>query len=117
RPLPVALSELRCLQACDSTPLVTVPRYRAFMFYAQALAAQGLDFVEIAGNRGVILVSVIQRSGGTGSADGLRPVLAQPILTQPGRERLLVALPVPQLAQQLRRWHAAGVEVEHIHDY
>jgi len=117
QPLPATLPELRCLQACDSTPLVSVPRYRAFMFYAQALAAQGLDFVEVAGNRGVILVSVIQRSGTALPADGPRPVLAQPILTQPGRERLLVALPVPQLAQQLRRWQAAGVEVEHIHDY
>jgi hypothetical protein len=117
QPSPAALPELRCLQACDSTPLVTVPRYRAFMFYAQALAAQQLDFIEIAGNRGTILVSVIQQSDAALPIDGTHVVLTQPILTQPGRERLLVALPVQQLAQQLRRWQAAGVEVEHIHDY
>jgi hypothetical protein len=87
------------------------------MFYAQALAAQQLDFIEIAGNRGTILVSVIQQSDAALPIDGTHVVLTQPILTQPGRERLLVALPVQQLAQQLRRWQAAGVEVEHIHDY
>jgi hypothetical protein len=63
------------------------------MFYAHALAAQGLDFIEIAGNRGTILVSVIQKSDAAPPIDGIRAVRAQRILTQPSRERLPVALP------------------------
>jgi hypothetical protein len=44
-------------------------------------------------------------------------IFAQPILTQPGWERRVVALPVAELAPQLRRWRATGVQVEHVYDY
>ena len=101
----------------SNTALVSVSRYRAFMFYAQALAAQGLDFLEIAGNRGPILVSVLQTTGAPAAAGKARAVLVQPILSQPGRERVLVALPVGELAAQLRRWHDLQTQVEHIYDY
>lgn len=119
---PAALpSELKALQrvgVAGSEPvLVTVPRYHAFMFYAQALAEQGVDFREIAGNRGPILVSVLQRTGAPSAAGSARTVLVQPILTQPGWERQLVALPVPDLAAQLRRWRTADAQLEHIYDY
>ena len=103
--------------APDGTALVTVPRYDAFMHYAQALANRGADFREIAGNRSVILVSLI---GGTGwrPQQGIDQVLfEQPILTQPGRQRVVATAKVPTLAQSLREWAAAGVQVEHIFDY
>jgi hypothetical protein len=41
----------------------------------------------------------------------------QPILTQPGWERRVVAVPVPELAAQLQRWRRAEVTLEHLHDY
>jgi hypothetical protein len=96
---------------------VTVPRYRAFMTYAQALAAQGLGFREIAGNRGAIVASVIERSDAARPAAPLRTVFVQPILTQPGWERRVIAMPVAELAAQLLRWRAADVQVEHVYDY
>jgi hypothetical protein len=117
-PLPAELNALQRIGAAGSEPvLVTVPRYEAFMAYAQALADQGLDFREIAGNRGPILVSVWQRTGAAPPAGAARAVLTQPILTQPEWERQLVALPVPELAAQLRRWRAAQARLEHIYDY
>ena len=116
--LPSALNALQRVGAMGSEPvLVTVPRYDAFMVYAQALADQGLDFREIAGNHGPILVSVLQRTGAPAPAGSARTVLVQPILTRPGWERQLVALPVPELAAQLRRWRAADAQLEHIYDY
>jgi len=116
--LPAELSALQRVGAAESEPvLVTVPRYDAFMVYAQALAEQGLDFREIAGNRGPILVSVLQRTGAAAATGSARTVLVQPILTRPGWERQLVALPVPELAAQLRRWRAANAQLEHIYDY
>jgi len=115
---PAQLTALQRVGAAGSAPvLVTVPRYDAFMAYAQALADQGVDFQEIAGNRGPILVSVLQRSGDPAAAGSARTVLVQPILTRPGWERHLVALPVPELAAQLRRWRAANAQLEHIYDY
>lgn len=100
----------------DRGTLVTVPRYEAFMPAAQALAAQGLNFREIAGNRGRILVSLWLRDGA--SAPGLAGQLfEQPILTEPGMRRVVAAVPVDQLAELLRQWQHAGVHLEHIYDY
>lgn len=116
RALPPELDQMRAIGSNDPA-LVTVPRYRAFMAYAQALASQPLDFVEIAGNRGTILVSVLQPAGTVTPAGEARVVLVQPILSQSGRERALVALPASRLAERLRQWRSAGVEIEHIYDY
>lgn len=104
-------------QSPDGTALVTVPRYDAFMRYAQSLASRGADFSEIAGNRSVILVSLVGDTGWR-PQQGVEAVLfEQPILTQPGRQRVVVTAKVPTLAQALREWTSAGVQVEHIFDY
>ena len=115
-PLPPPLTELRRVDGAASD-VVTVPRYRAFMVYAQALAEQGLVFREIAGNRGPIVASVIERSDAPRASAPLRTIFVQPILTQPGWERRVIALPVIELAPQLRRWHVDRVQVEHVYDY
>ena len=116
-PLPPALGELRRLDNSADNALVTVPRYRAFMAYANALAAQGVAFREIAGNRGPIVASVIVRSDAAPAAAPARSLFVQPVLTQPGWERRVLAMPVAELAAQLRRWRAADVQVEHLYDY
>jgi hypothetical protein len=120
-PLAANLPELKRLDGGADVGieavLMTVPRYRAFMAYAQALAAQGVTFQEIAGNRGVIVASVIERSESAPPAAPLRSLFVQPILTQRGWERRVIALPVAELSAQLRRWRAADVQVEHLYDY
>jgi hypothetical protein len=116
-PLPANLPELKREGGGGDAVLMTVPRYRAFMAYAQALAAQGITFREIAGNRGVIVASVIVRSDSAPPASPLRSLFVQPILTQRGWERRVIALPVPELSSRLRRWRAADVQVEHVYDY
>jgi hypothetical protein len=116
--MPANLPELKRLEGNGGDAvLMTVPRYRAFVAYAQALAAQGIAFQEIAGNRGVIVASVIERSESAPPAAPLRSLFVQPILTQRGWERRVIALPVAELSAQLRRWRAADVQVEHLYDY
>lgn len=116
-PLPRGLTQFKRLDASPEATLATVPRYRAFMTYAQALASQGVNFVEIAGNRGLIVASVIERSDAARPAAPQRELFVQPVLTQRGWERRVVALPVAELAAHLRRWKSAGVQVEHVYDY
>ena len=116
-PLPTGLGELRRIGGSPDAVVATVPRYRAFMAYAQALAEQGLVFREIAGNRGPIVASVIERSTAAPAAAPMRAIFVQPILTQPGWERRVIAVPVADLAPQLRRWRAVDVQVEHVYDY
>jgi hypothetical protein len=114
---PANLPELKRLDGGGDAVLMTVPRYRAFMAYAQAIAAQGITFNEIAGNRGVIVASVIVSSDSAPPAAPLRQLFVQPILTQRGWERRVIALPVAELSAQLQRWRAADVQVEHLYDY
>ncbi len=116
-PLLPSLRDLRPLSGDGPGVVVTVPRYRAFMDYAQALADQGLDFREIAGNRGNILVSFIVHNHVAAPAAPLRLVFMQPILTRPGWERRVVAVPVTELAAQLRRWRRTEQRLEHVYDY
>jgi hypothetical protein len=116
-PLPRDLTQFKRLDASPEATLAAVPRYRAFMTYAQALASQGVNFVEIAGNRGQIVASVIERSDAARPTAPQRELFVQPVLTQRGWERRVVALPVAELAAQLRRWKAAGVQVEYVYDY
>lgn len=120
RPAPAPdaqLPELKLLQTVpDGRALLTVPRYEAFMFYAQALAAKGLNFEEIAGNRSFILVSLHTRRDWTPPIE--TPTLfAEPILTRSEQQRVVLMVPVNSLAAQLRQWQAAGLQVEHVFDY
>lgn len=93
---------------------VTLPRYEAFMSAASALARNGARFQEVAGNRGTILISVLTRG------DGRQPyevILTQPILTQPGKQRLLLSVPVAQLSDALNLFNQKPFELEHVYDF
>jgi hypothetical protein len=92
--------------------LLMLPRYEAFMHAATSLALQGEEFVEIAGNRDVILVSVI-------ASDRVpyRVLATEPILTRPGRHRLLLEIPIANLAEALREFAKPPYELEHVYDF
>ena len=103
--------------ALDTTAVLTtrnellmLPRYEAFMTAATKLARQGVQFQEIAGNRGEILLSVLAPEG---SPSPDRVLMRQPILTEKGTERMLIAVPVSGLAGALQRY----ARVEHVFDY
>jgi hypothetical protein len=101
-----------------TTTLVAVPRYEGFIVPMVALARCGADFEEIAGNRTVILVSIIQPIGATPLAQS-KLLMRQPILTQEGRERAVYEIPIPALGAALRSV-ADGtppLTMEHIFDY
>lgn len=101
----------------DGRVLATLPRYEGFTTYGRWLAAQGVEFVEIAGNRGDIVVSVLVPEGWK-PASG-RVLFEQPILTRPGTWRVVFALPIDRVAAELRREASIGsqVVVEHIYDF
>lgn len=100
----------------DGSALVTIPRYEAFMTASMDLARQGVQFREIAGNRGPILLTVIEH-GNAPAALHDYALLRQPIITEPGKERLLVTVPVSALSTTLNSLRASHVQVEHVFDY
>lgn len=112
------LPDLALLQtAPDGSALVLVPRYAAFKDHAAALADDGASFLEIAGNRSEILLSVLARSGWKPHVRAARVLFTQPILTEPGRERVVLAVQVTGLADVLRAARADGSKLEHVYDY
>jgi hypothetical protein len=101
----------------DGLVLATVPRYEGFTLYARWLAAQGIEFIEIAGNRSDVVLSLLVPDGWTPA--GARLLFEQPVLTRPGTKRVVLALPVGSLAAELRREQALEprVSIEHIYDF
>ena len=115
---PVALPELRVIaRPADGGALVHVPRYQAFQDHALALARGGARFREIAGNRGDILVSALVPRGYRPASGAASLLFAQPVLTQPGTERLLLTVPVPELHAVLPDLATPPRRLEHVYDY
>jgi hypothetical protein len=105
------------LQTTGPQVLAAIPRYEGFTAYARWLADAHVDFREIAGNDGDVLVSLIVPSAWTPDAR-LRVLFEQPILTLPGRKRSVVAVPVAGLGALLRGVdRQPALQVEHVYDF
>jgi hypothetical protein len=116
-PAELVLRDAEVLSPDGVVPvIVRAPRYQAFTEFAVALSAAGVSFAEIAGNRSVILVTVLRRSDAHPVAN-TRVLFTQPILTVPGRSRDALVVPVSQLSQVLESLRSEGAEVEHVYDY
>jgi hypothetical protein len=96
--------------------LQALPRYQAFTDAALALARQGASFREIAGNDGLILVSLVVPRASP-DEPGVALMLRQDVVSRPGFERRVLQVPVPRLAELLARHEAAGDRIEHVFDY
>ena len=113
-----ALGETAVLKRLpDGSALVTLPRYAAFKEHALALAKRGATFREIAGNRSVILITILAPDSMTLPDSGGRVLFSQPILTSPPLVRRALVVPVPRLASALVALDAMGARIEHVYDY
>ena len=74
------------------------------------MAAAGGTFVEIAGNDDILFTAI---SDATQAPDALYSFTRQ----GHGDTRHLMLVPVAELADALRGLNAAGLRLEHIHDY
>lgn len=96
--------------------LMTLPRYQAFTNAASEAALHGADFVEIAGNRGEILVTLISSENWSLPAPAAT-LYEQKILTDVGKKRVAAIARVSELAEIIRSIEGADVLIEHIYDY
>ena len=101
----------------DGRAVLELPRYYEFRLAATRLGLQDVQLQDIAGNSSVILVTVIARGNGTAAPPSSRVLFEQPILTEPGRKRVALVLPVAALSRYLVDAPRQGVEVEHVYDY
>ena len=95
---------------------VTLPRYEAFTRTVLALTAQGVRFVDIAGNDD-ILITVLARRGISLEVPESRVLAARPILTDPTMQRLVVSVPVSSLRAVAQHFARERAAIEHVYDY
>lgn len=100
----------------DGSVLLSLPRYEAFRDAALRLTGKGVTFREIAGNREVLVTSVVPRTWAYELSAG-RVVFEKPILTDPGAKRIAIAAPVEGLHLILGELVDRNFAVEHIYDY
>ena len=88
---------------------IETPRYRAFTDLAKALAGQGANFVEIAGNDDILYTAITDEPDDIGALNRF---------ARQGNSgyRHLLLTKVTDLAEALRQ-KGADVRIEHIHDY
>jgi hypothetical protein len=110
------LPEVKVLQNLDDgRSLIMIPRYERFTPHAQGLARQGLRFVEVAGNRNVIAVSLLT-SDATLPSWSRAVLIEQPYLTRPGWRRVVVEVPIGRLHEMLLG-ETASLQIEHVYDF
>ncbi|MEX3015957.1 hypothetical protein [Gymnodinialimonas hymeniacidonis] len=89
---------------------IETPRYRELTSILASWAAQGANFLDMAGNDQIMFTAL---SESPEFADALASLPRQGY----GDTRHLFLVPVTSLADALRELEAAGLTLEHIHDY
>ena len=96
--------------------LLGLPRGEAFTEIVPGLVRQGVRFREIAGNDEIFLTVRARREWAFGLGPG-RVVVAEPLLTDRGVQRVGIAAPVPALHTVLGNLQHGGAVLEHLYDY
>lgn len=94
--------------------LVETPRYEAYTAIVAELSAQGCDFIEIAGNRSVLVTVLAPRA--VPDMLGVHTIFSTDLQTRPGWRRVGLDVTVPQLATLVRNL-PSGFVFEHVYDY
>lgn len=96
--------------------VVTMPRYEAFTTRSLMLIAQGVRFVDVAGND-EMLVTAIVPSSLSGEEIGTRLIFKEPLLTDYTRTRIAMKAPVRSLHAIVAQLQNRGATIEHLYDY
>jgi FAD/FMN-containing dehydrogenase len=100
----------------DGSALLSLPRYEEFRGAVSRLASRGVWFREMAGNKEILLTSVVPAAWPNELAAG-RVVFEQPILTVPGTKRIAIVAPVERLHILLGQFDGLRFPIEHVYDY
>ncbi|WP_448701921.1 hypothetical protein ACFGVR_06595 [Mucilaginibacter sp. AW1-3] len=106
------------VKAIEGTNMVhaDLPRYADFNAAASRLANIGAGFVEIAGNKGAIMLTVLTNKPLPYNAN-YKILFTQPIITKPGLNRIALVTTVGNLSKTIRQFSNDKISIEHIYDY
>ncbi len=112
-----AAANLERVEALGGThELVRVPRYEPFTTAVPALARRGVRFVEIAGGDTVLVQLIVPSEWDRTELYG-DELVRWPILTEPGKDRVTLEVPVPRLHEVVPGLDQEPVRIEHLYDY
>jgi hypothetical protein len=100
----------------DGNALLIAPRYQEFTELLRRLSDRGINVVEIAGNRHILMSAIVPEDARP-HIDGMREMFVLPIDARPGYLRIGYKVDVGDLSRILVVARSAGVEVEHFYDY
>ena len=117
--VPSALSDpsVRIVQDLGNGGFViTLPHYQGFTDTAPSLAEKGVDFIEIAGNK-EILMSFISPDNFTLKNNQVKILFSMKVLGEMKKKRVAIQVPVESLSFIIRELAAKDIPIEHIFDY
>lgn len=95
--------------------LLILPRGEKFTEVVSALLSRGVTFFEIAGNDEIFLTALAPANWkGPGE---WHVVFSEPVLTEPGRLRVALTVPVSCLRRVIDDLRSRGATLEHLYDY
>ncbi|MBL8993844.1 MAG: hypothetical protein JNM63_10910 [Spirochaetia bacterium] len=100
----------------DGSTLLSLPRYEAFREAVIYLAKSGTSFVEIAGNKEILITALVPAEYHFSLSSG-REIFSQPILTNLKQKRIGIQTPVADLSRVLLELGASSFIIEHVYDY
>jgi len=101
----------------DGTGILRVPRYTAFKTAAEKIARQDCSFIEIAGNKSAIMITLIAPKNTRIYNRKTRTLFTQSISNDLSMKRIALVTPVKDLSEMLRYFEQRELKVEHIFDY
>lgn len=102
--------DITLVQTLPKGMVIETPRYAALTALLAEMAGAGADFVEIAGNDDIMFTALSDQPAQPGA-------LTSMARQGHGDSRHLMAVKVTDLAETLRGLGAAGLRLEHVHDY
>jgi hypothetical protein len=113
-----ALPEVKTLNKnSDGSLLLAVPRYQPFTQNIVSLSVSGAKFIEVAGNRSDVLISLIAPAEWRPASPVYSVLFTQPILTKPTQVRVALVTPVHNLGEVLSSFSKPPYIIEHVFDY
>ncbi len=96
--------------------LVDLPRYQEFTSAATRLAERKGRFLDIAGNSQILVSVLAPQSWRYDNRYGAE-LFSSPVLTQSGRQRVVIGCEVSALGELLLALRSQPVNLEHVYDY
>lgn len=94
---------------------VSIPRYQAFTEKVPQMIRHGVTFVEIAGNKTILMTVIAPRDWIY--EDKAHEMYEWPVLTDKKSKRVAISVPVDRLHAVIPSLQKQGVTVDHIFDY